>query len=45
MKVRVKGTAVYCVVCIDVDWSQSIMSFFSSKTDILSKIEIYKLYL
>ena len=28
-----------------LDWPQSLMSIFFSKTDSLSKIEIYKLYL
>ena len=28
-----------------LDWSQSLMSFFSSKADILSKIANFKLYL
>ena len=28
-----------------VDWSKSLMSFFSRKTDILSEIAIYKPYL
>ena len=28
-----------------LDWPQSLMSIFFSKTDNLSKIEIYKLYL
>ena len=26
-----------------LDWSQSLMSFFSSKTDIFSQVAIYKL--
>ena len=30
---------------ICIDWPQSLMSFFFSKTDNLSKIAIYKLYL
>ena len=29
----------------NLDWSQSLMSYFSSKTDILSKIAIFKLNL
>ena len=30
---------------MQLDWPQSLMSFFFSKTDNLSKITIYKLYL
>ena len=33
------------IALLAIDWPQSLMSIFFSKTDNLSKIEIYKLYL
>ena len=36
---------VYCSTAFKIDWPQSLMSIFFSKTDNLSKIAIYKLYL